>query len=852
MALNDLTSRDAVVAAIAEFDRLGRDAFLEKYRYGRSRRYFVVYQGRRYDSKAIAGAAHAHEFGAALKHTNFSGGEQHVVAKLRSIGFEVVAGEPDLSALTRREVVDAIAHYREVGREAFMAEYGGGPAAKFLIRFDGDLFDAKAVLVVALRRVPGLEDVEHGDVASTRAGVAEPLRRLGFDIEEREQPGDGVSVSISGLIQKVMDLQDGYTPQLHAPNSQERLVVLSDIATRLKVASGPEFSCVGGARHVLGSDYSMGAGNVPRVPWVRLTDPAISPSAQAGWYVVLLFAFDGQRCYLSLNQGTTGQESGRRIETITSRATAARTSLAATGENPASSLTANVDVISLDNRGLGRLYEVGHVAGVCYDSGRVPSDDQIVADARALLSSLARLYEQGENVMAGETADVPASHVMLKWSAGQTPEHSTIDEHAEMIRRRGKVVLAKIGKPLALSRVEQMQQQLAVGAATRVYLLGGQETRLLRANLVGIEQGLANVDQTLIPEHYRAGLTGDETCFIFDSIDSTDLLPVIDNLLVLQSNPGKKISESLSGQTTVFYVWEKTSADQVLQVPSLTEGARMQALADSLNWTLEATRDVVDGVRGKKRQMILTGPPGTGKTFVAEKIGRFLTDDDPSKVRIIQFHQSYGYEDFVEGLRPVAKGGSGFEFDAVPGVLLNLCKQIEDDGETRVLIIDEINRANIARVFGELLFLLEYRDKTIHLMLNDREFSLPDELIIIGTMNTADRNIRSLDVAMRRRFKFFELLPDETVLRKEYVRPSRTNSLGDALYNGFRALNEQLVRDIDRHHTIGHSYFLDKQMSGDVLRDIWKHEIYPLIEDYFFDQPETAERYTIESFWPDV
>jgi len=454
--------------------------------------------------------------------------------------------------------------------------------------------------------------------------------------------------------------------------------------------------------------------------------------------------------------------------------------------------------------------------------------------------------------MAPSTGDRPASHVMLKWAVGQSPEHSTIDEHKEMISRRGKVVWAKFGKSIGQSRFDQLKAQIDAGITTHIYLLGGTETRLLRATLIDIAQGTAAVDGTLIPDYYRAELAGGETCFTFSEIDSTDLFPGIDDLLALQSTPEKKISESLGGQTTVFYVWEKQTPDQGLSTPQDTDETRLQQLAESLNWTLDATREVVHGVHGRKRQMILTGPPGTGKTYVAEKIAKHLTNGDDSRIKIIQFHQSYGYEDFVEGLRPVAKDGLGFEFSPVAGVLLKLVKEIEEDGDTRVLIIDEINRANIARVFGELLFLLEYRDKTIHLMLNDREFALPEQLIIIGTMNTADRNIRSLDVAMRRRFKFFELLPDEQVLRREYLRPSRTNNLGESLYTGFRALNAQLESDIDRHHTIGHSYFLDRQMTADVLRDIWKQEIHPLIEDYFFDQPDKADSYTFESFWPNA
>lgn len=277
---------------------------------------------------------------------------------------------------------------------------------------------------------------------------------------------------------------------------------------------------------------------------------------------------------------------------------------------------------------------------------------------------------------------------------------------------------------------------------------------------------------------------------------------------------------------------------------------RLRELANTLNWDVDYTRDVVDGVRGDKRQMILTGPPGTGKTFVARAIANYLVEDNKDRVRLVQFHPSFGYEDFVEGLRPVALELGGFEFKRVPGAVVEMADAINSDGESRVLIIDEINRANISRVFGELMFLLEYRDETIRLMLDPRPFSLPDSLVMIGTMNTADRSIRSLDVAMRRRFKFYELLPDVKVLRRIYETTPRHNILGEGLFVGFEALNQRLEADIDRHHTIGHSFFVSNVMTHDVLQGVWDHELLPLIEDYFFDQPDKVSEYSFDSFWP--
>ena len=283
---------------------------------------------------------------------------------------------------------------------------------------------------------------------------------------------------------------------------------------------------------------------------------------------------------------------------------------------------------------------------------------------------------------------------------------------------------------------------------------------------------------------------------------------------------------------------------------------KMKQLAKSLNWTVQQTSEIVQSLKGSKKQIILGGPPGTGKTHSAEILAEFFVKDS-SHVKIVQFHPSYGYEDFMEGLRPVAIQAGGFEFRRVPGVIPTLASLIDGDndgpgdGETRVLIIDEINRANISRVFGELMYLLEYRNKSIQLMLADEEFSLPENLIIIGTMNTADRSTRSLDIAMRRRFSFFELLPDVDVLKKFY-KSGPKNELGDELFTGFENLNKKLLGDLDKHFTIGHSYFMTDTMNKARMRNTWSQEIFPLIEEYFFDQEDRISEYSLNTFWPSV
>jgi 5-methylcytosine-specific restriction protein B len=187
--------------------------------------------------------------------------------------------------------------------------------------------------------------------------------------------------------------------------------------------------------------------------------------------------------------------------------------------------------------------------------------------------------------------------------------------------------------------------------------------------------------------------------------------------------------------------------------------ASLEELAESVFIDRTYLEEIIE-LLDSKGQVIFYGPPGTGKTFVAMKLAEYLTRDGGS-VSKVQFHPSYAYEDFVEGYRPaLLEGQPGFKRQ--PGPLLRAATEAAAKPEaTHVLIIDEINRGNIAKIFGELYFLLEYRNEEIQLQYSDARFELPSNLKIIGTMNTADRSIALVDLALRRRFHFYPFFPDE-------------------------------------------------------------------------------------------
>ena len=244
-----------------------------------------------------------------------------------------------------------------------------------------------------------------------------------------------------------------------------------------------------------------------------------------------------------------------------------------------------------------------------------------------------------------------------------------------------------------------------------------------------------------------------------------------------------------------------------------------------------------------KKQVIFYGPPGTGKTFVARKLAGFLAGSEGS-VETVQFHASYAYEDFVEGYRPsLVEGQPGFKL--VPGPLKRIAAKARENPEaTYVLVIDELNRSNVAKVFGELYYLLEYRDEKITLQYSpDQQFALPNNLWIIGTMNTADRSIALVDAALRRRFYFVPFFPDEPPIQgllQRWLERHKPDLLWVAA-----VVDEANKRLDDRHIAIGPSYFMTPNLTEDWVDIVWKHQIAPYLEEQFFGERDRLREFEL-------
>ena len=255
----------------------------------------------------------------------------------------------------------------------------------------------------------------------------------------------------------------------------------------------------------------------------------------------------------------------------------------------------------------------------------------------------------------------------------------------------------------------------------------------------------------------------------------------------------------------------------------------------------EEEYEKLSGILRIKKNIILQGAPGVGKTFAAKRIAFYMMGvKDVERVMMVQFHQSYSYEDFIMGFRPSTDG-----FELKRGAFYNFCKKAEIDGDNDYFfIIDEINRGNLSKIFGELFMLIENdkRGVSLQLLYSDEKFSVPKNIYIIGMMNTADRSLAMLDYALRRRFAFFEIKPGFTTDGFREYRMSLENEKFDKLIACVESLNNVISNDesLGDGFCIGHSYFcnlLPDTIDDQVLSGIVEYELIPLLKEYWFDEP---------------
>ena len=261
----------------------------------------------------------------------------------------------------------------------------------------------------------------------------------------------------------------------------------------------------------------------------------------------------------------------------------------------------------------------------------------------------------------------------------------------------------------------------------------------------------------------------------------------------------------------------------------------------------EERYDVLEALLRNKKNVILQGAPGVGKTFTAKKLAYAMMGEmDESRIEMVQFHQNYSYEDFVMGYRP-----DGADFKLTDGIFYRFCQMAANDPDKEFFfIIDEINRGNMSKIFGELLMLIEkdYRGTKATLAYSGMPFSVPENLYIIGMMNTADRSLAMIDYAFRRRFSFFEIEPGFNSDGFTNYQKSFGNDTFNALINQIKVLNKEITEDksLGRGFQIGHSYFCGREEKGvndEWMRSVVEFDILPMLAEYWFDDPMKLQRW---------
>jgi MoxR-like ATPase len=703
---------------------------------------------------------------------------------------------------------------------------------------------------------------------------------MGFEVEARSAGGQRMTDnSIARLLEAIL-AQYGDARSQEPFGSGSSVWNAFEELTELLNRSEPVAE-----RSTLNANWSAGRGNWARVPWIAFLDSRETTTTRRGVYPVLLFRQDLSGVYLTLAQGVTEpKERGGTAQAyaylrgVAQRVRERCPELADAGF----ALDGNIDLRSAT--GLGKDYEASTIAYRLYERGSVPLDGELISDLGMVLAAYDN-YIDTKNDM-GELDQLAArfrqerqyptdsdnNHLAAREELAAALSAENLTSVEEEPSRFDSLLFTRLaaapyGGPGAQSRVHAGIQQGGDEARTRL-------ARLLRHILYDTDIDEAQrIDDALGDERWQVYGFGESLAVKALAVCYPDRwIPVFNyagekgkkrlsqaralgiepideakfdtrGKLAVESN--RRLREILepvfpddpwAQMRFLYWLDELGAAEQ----PQLGLGHLAEELLLDESW-LEETVELLR----HKRQLIFYGPPGTGKTYVARKLAQYIAQD-PSRYRVVQFHPSYAYEDFVEGYRPVQRKEGGSEtvsLELKPGPLLQLANSALESEADWCLLIDEINRGNISKVFGELYYLLEYREDEIELQYGDR-FQMPKNLYIIGTMNTADRSIALLDAALRRRFHFVAFFPDQAPIKgllRRWLQRHRPEMLTVA--DLVDRVNAMLP---DRHLQIGPSHFMTPRLNESWLGKIWRGSVLPYIEEQFFDEPERAEAFRLD------
>lgn len=721
----------------------------------------------------------------------------------------------------------AIDEFDRIGREAFLAKYGIGEARRYVVVDNGGEYDAKAILAAAHGYQLG-DPLSRDDFGSGLRSTVPKLRELGFTVKERS----------NGRAAFIFQANPRYYNIGAAVRELPRMN-WSILQSKNQIHRGDRVYI-----------WQSGPGGGVIAEGTILAEPAMMPEQEGRRYIVDPDKFDGEqlRVPLSINRvleqpiGRERLRSDPRFDDlgILNFPNATNYGISEEEDDALQEL--------IGGNGDGAVSELEARVREWRDATGYPTDrdDERREQGKRLgeLLSEANLDDVIADPERFEVLDF--GHLAHNWYGGPGPQsvvHKHLNEGPDAKRRLALALRhllyddGEIADRLDDVLLKEAWRMPGFGEALATKALAVVDPdRWLPLYQYGGDKGKLRLMES--PELGLVVPAGIEEQTIGRRIVATNDLLRARMEPLLPGDPWGQM---------VFLYWLR---EQHAEAPAAVGlGELAQELLVESEWLEE-----VVGLLEEKGQVIFQGPPGTGKTFVARRLGRYF-EELGGRSETVQFHPSYAYEDFVEGYRPRVVGGRpGFEL--VEGPLKRLALDAEADPDHKyVLIIDEMNRGNLAKVFGELYFLLEYRGDRIRLQYTEEgidgdeggRFGLPANLWIVATMNTADRSIALMDSALRRRFYFVDYYPDQAPVDRLLERWLERHGLThfDWVAEALKEANRRLE---DRDAALGPSHIMlaDPQaLSQERIERIWRHAILPYLQERLIGEPERLAEFEL-------